>query len=533
MIRSSFSFIPGIGDKTEKMLWAAGVFTWDDLSERKNRLQIGKDKRVRIEEYLEKAHRALVQYDATFFADYLSSKDYWRIYREFAKKTLFLDVETTGLSLYYDRITLIGTFNGEGIRYFIRDNNLEEFSDYLTNYQVVVTFNGKLFDIPFIKKQFPNIKLPPVHVDLRYLLRSIGVIGSLKKIESNLGILRPSELQGINGREAVVLWSRFLKGDDQALEKLLVYNSYDTVNLQTLLDYCYRIKTSEIRNRMEVATYQLELGHEPAALKEHFVVEQPYFNALKVQIKHVDSGLLDVYLNGEKLLNINRDSVHRTEVKLTPMLRKIRSRGISPISIGIDLTGSEERASGFCILKEHQAYMDLLKTDEDIIARVQEVKPSIISIDSPLNLPKGRCCPSDACECRKHGIMRECERILKSRGINVYPCLIPSMQNLTMRGIRLSKLLREKGYEVIESYPGAAQDILGLPRKRVDLRALEIDLMSMGIKPISTRKIITHDEIDALTSALVGYFYQAGQFESLGNPEEGYLIIPSIDNDNK
>lgn len=530
MIRSSFSFIPGIGDKTEKMLWAAGVFTWDDLSKRKNRLQIGKDKRVRIEEYLEKANRALCQRDATFFAEHLSSKDYWRIYKEFANKTLFLDVETTGLSLYYDRITLIGTFNGEGIRYFIRDNNLGEFSDYLTNHQVVVTFNGKLFDIPFIKKQFPDIKIPPVHVDLRYLLRSIGVSGSLKKIESHLGILRPSELQGINGREAVVLWSRFLKGDDQALEKLLVYNSYDTVNLQSLLDYCYRIKANEIRSGMEAATYQLELGQKPAALKEHFVVGQPYFNVPKVQIKQVGSGLLDVYLNSEKLLNISRDSVHRAEVKLTPILRKIKSRGFSPISVGIDLTGSEKRASGVCFLKEHQAYLDLLKTDEDIITRVQEVKPSVISIDSPLSLPKGRCCPSDACECRKHGIMRECERILKSRGINVYPCLIPSMQNLTMRGIRLSKLLVDQGYEVIESYPGAAQDILGLPRKRVDLRALEIDLMNMGVKPISKRKIITHDEIDALTSALVGYFYQAGQFESLGNSEEGYLIIPSINN---
>jgi predicted flap endonuclease-1-like 5' DNA nuclease len=38
MIRSSFIFIRGIGDKTEKVLWAAGVFTWDDLSATKNRL---------------------------------------------------------------------------------------------------------------------------------------------------------------------------------------------------------------------------------------------------------------------------------------------------------------------------------------------------------------------------------------------------------------------------------------------------------------------------------------------------------------
>ena len=49
MIQNSFKFIPGIGDKTEKMLWAASVFTWDDLSKGANKLKIGEDKRVRIE----------------------------------------------------------------------------------------------------------------------------------------------------------------------------------------------------------------------------------------------------------------------------------------------------------------------------------------------------------------------------------------------------------------------------------------------------------------------------------------------------
>ena len=102
------------------------------------------------------------------------------------------------------------------------------------------------------------------------------------------------------------------------------------------------------------------------------------------------------------------------------------------------------------------------------------------------------------------------------------------MQGLTERGIRLSKLLKDLGFCVIESYPGAAQDVLGLPRKRVDLRGLEVDLTNMGIKPKCDREIITHDEIDALTSALVGYFYLADEFEALGNEDEGYLIIPKI-----
>ena len=56
------------------------------------------------------------------------------------------------------------------------------------------------------------------------------------------------------------------------------------------------------------------------------------------------------------------------------------------------------------------------------------------------------------------------------------------MQGLTERGMRLAKLLKEQGFDVIESYPGAVEDVLGLPRKRVDLRGLEVDLMAMENK---------------------------------------------------
>ncbi len=108
----------------------------------------------------------------------------------------------------------------------------------------------------------------------------------------------------------------------------------------------------------------------------------------------------------------------------------------------------------------------------------------------------------------------------------------PEYATINLKGMRLANILREQGFKVIESYPGAAQDILGLPRKRVDLRALEIDLMNMGINPKSTRQIISHDEIDALTSALVAYFYLEGQYEAIGNNEEDYLIVPSINNFN-
>ena len=225
------------------------------------------------------------------------------------------------------------------------------------------------------------------------------------------------------------------------------------------------------------------------------------------------------------------DRINRTEIRIESLLKAIEGRGFACLSAGIDLSSSEKKPSGICILRGKDAYLNIAKTDEEIISKVVSERPAIVSIDSPLSLPTGRCCPNDSCNCRTYGITRECERILRKRGINVYPCLIGSMQKLTMRGIKLTKLFKEQGCEVIESYPGAAQDILGFPRRKIDLKELESDLTNIGVRPISDRNSTTHDEIDALTSALVGYFYLAGQYEAIGNIDEGYLIVPSMQNE--
>ncbi len=535
MIKSTFIFIPGIGKKTEEKLWKKGILTWEDLKESGHIIGLGKNKRRVIRDYLDRAENAFYKHDASFFAEHLPQKEYWRIYREFRDKTLFLDIETTGLSLYYDKITLIGTFNGHNIKFFVKDSNLEEALNHLMDYEMVVTFNGKLFDIPFIKKEFPKAKIPPLHIDLRYLLRSLGVTGPLKEIEEKLEITRPKDVQEINGLEAAVLWSRFVKGEDKALETLLLYNICDTTNLQGLMDLCYQKKIEEIKSKINHNRSQQELiGTLKREKTDYHLDTFIPFDIPMITSKYPHNGLFEAYLNNEPLFRINRKKIERIDVELDILIEEIRKENRAPISVGIDLSGSEKRKSGFCVLKEKKAYLEAVNTDDEIITKTMSAGPTVISIDSPLSLPNGRYCVDDSCECRKFGITRECERILKKRGINVYPCLIKSMQKLTERGIKLAKLFEEHfGYEVIESYPGAAQDILGIPRKRVNVNELEIDLKNMGIKVSSERETITHDELDALTSALVGYFYLAGNYEAIGNVDEEYLIIPAFNDEQK
>jgi predicted nuclease with RNAse H fold len=111
-------------------------------------------------------------------------------------------------------------------------------------------------------------------------------------------------------------------------------------------------------------------------------------------------------------------------------------------------------------------------------------------------------------------------------GISVFWCLLPSMEMLTRRGMRLADELRKAGCKVIESYPGAAQDILGIPRKKASLEELKWGLSRAGITGDFLTAKITHDEVDAITSALVGLFYLADDFIALGTQAEDYLIVP-------
>jgi predicted nuclease with RNAse H fold len=106
------------------------------------------------------------------------------------------------------------------------------------------------------------------------------------------------------------------------------------------------------------------------------------------------------------------------------------------------------------------------------------------------------------------------------------------MQDLTKRGMRLAGEFRSQGLEVIESYPGAAQDILRISRKKTSIEDLNAGIRDLGLKGQFVEDPVNHDELDAVTSALVGYFFLAQSYEGVGTPEEGLLIIPKKLNGN-
>src|SRR5205814_629962 len=103
--------------------------------------------------------------------------------------------------------------------------------------------------------------------------------------------------------------------------------------------------------------------------------------------------------------------------------------------VGIDLTAGD-KATGVALLDRFNVETRSLFSDDEILAYIQEKKPKIVSIDSPLGLPGG----GDKID-PKAGIVRVAEQDLASIGISAYPALIDSMENLTLRGIRLRRTI--------------------------------------------------------------------------------------------
>jgi uncharacterized protein YprB with RNaseH-like and TPR domain/predicted nuclease with RNAse H fold len=490
MLEQTFIHIPGIGQKTERELWQSGIRTWEDfIAILKPHTPIGSALRRKLENYIPQSIEAVKNRDASFFGRLSALGEAWRLFPEFASQCVFLDIETTGLSPVFDTVTMVGLFDGNRYEVFIDGQNLQELPNRIKKYSVVVTFNGAGFDLRFLKLTFPDLELPPIHIDLRWVTRRLGYRGGLKAIEKEFGIFRDESVEDIDGFGATVLWSRYLRGDRDALQKLVTYNTEDVVHLKAIMEIAYDRLAKELSRKLwdQKAIYD-------------GVSALPKVPKYRKQVSIAP---------GRTLVGELLDLSNIPEPRI----------------VGIDLTGSERRATGWALLHGAYAETKSIVTDEDLIRETLAAKPDLVSIDSPLSVPDGWD-RSQQQLVNGSPIYRKCELALKRMGISVFWCLLPTMKGLTMRGMRLADEFRKRGLEVIESYPGAAQDILGIPRKGSSLEELKWGLNRAGIDGHYLTGRVTHDEVDAVTSALVGLFYLAGDYIALGTPSENYLIVP-------
>ena len=243
MLKNTFLHIPGIGIKTEKRLWKSGIYSWD-LFFNYRKTGIPPKKLDIMSECLKESKNQMASLNPNYFAELIPESHHWRFFPEFRNATVYLDIETTGLSRYYETITTISLYDGKSIFYYVKDQNLNDFPEDIKKYNVIITYNGKSFDVPFIEKYF-DIQLNQAHIDLRYILASLGYKGGLKSCETQLGFNR-GDLTDIDGFFAVLLWYDYLNNrNEKALETLLAYNIQDVLTLEILMVISYNLKIKE------------------------------------------------------------------------------------------------------------------------------------------------------------------------------------------------------------------------------------------------------------------------------------------------
>jgi uncharacterized protein len=241
MLTSTFVHLKGIGQSSECRLWREGIRDWAAFLNRSVVRGISVARKDLYDRDVAAAALALECGNARYFARCLKPRDHWRLFETFKHRILYMDIETTGTSPYEGYVTMVGLYRNGRMSTLIYGDSLSaaRLQDELDQADLLVTFFGSVFDVPYLKAAFPGVRFDLPHFDVCFAARKLGLQGGLKHIEREFEIVRDSDISAFDGWEAVKLWYRWRAGDLNALDLLARYNAADTRNLEALAELLY------------------------------------------------------------------------------------------------------------------------------------------------------------------------------------------------------------------------------------------------------------------------------------------------------
>ena len=207
--------------------------------------------------------------------------------------------------------------------------------------------------------------------------------------------------------------------------------------------------------------------------------------------------------------------------------------------LGVDLRASMRRPSSVVALDSRPsvALLDSFGSNNELLELAGTVRPDLIAIGAPLNLPSGFCCLDQSCDCRfavpdRKGRLLELE--LARMGISCFYTNKGSIiRDLIYRGIKLNALLKSSGYNVIEVYPHATKMVLfgdNVPPKNsaasVEYMVEHLTPLIPGLKDHS--ESLDRNDCDAVINAYTGLLHAQAATDILGDPEEGLVVLPKL-----
>jgi uncharacterized protein YprB with RNaseH-like and TPR domain len=166
------------------------------------------------------------------------------------RKSIFLDIETTGLG--GSPLFLVGLLLYHGHELFLRQLFARDYSeekpllqyllDLLGKFELVVTFNGKAFDIPYIKDRCSFNLLPYRlefhHLDLlhEYRRRWRNILPDCRLLTLESRICCRDRVDDIPGRDIPGAYHDFVRtGDARQIKDILYHNALDLLTMSELV----------------------------------------------------------------------------------------------------------------------------------------------------------------------------------------------------------------------------------------------------------------------------------------------------------
>ena len=260
------------------------------------------------------------------FPDFESVKFFTgKFFQKYNFSPVFYDIETTGLSRNSTFLYLIGAAAIEDETWYLyqwmAENTGEEetilriFSQFLKQYDLLISYNGERFDQPYLEARYEKYGLPSpfsgkISLDLFLTLKPLKTLLKLPAmkqpcLEEFLGI--KNRIYD-NGKECIQLYRNFLKKRDAVMaEEILGHNLEDVLGLGRIFEMLGYLCIYDSKYKVTYAEFDdenliLELTL-PRRLPQKFSNENEQFyltgeeEKIKFIIKTTDGRLKQYYSN--------------------------------------------------------------------------------------------------------------------------------------------------------------------------------------------------------------------------------------------